>query len=144
MIFSLLLFKVPCWFFSNNLLYQKVYESVKSCTDCCYVRSVALIVGGIPWLETGATQYHAPLGLPNKDCAIKGLVVCNNWDLQPLDLLNGLPLGCYQPSPEVLYYIQLIFYLICRSCYMAAVIDKRPIVDIWLISYISLGPSFCV
>ncbi len=51
--------------------------------------------------ETGATQYHAQLGLPDKGRAIKGLVVCNNWDQEPLDLLNGLALGCYQPSPEV-------------------------------------------
>ena len=29
------------------------------------------------------------------------LVVCNGWDLEPLDLLNSLALGCYQPSPEV-------------------------------------------
>ena len=55
----------------------------------------------MPWPRTGATQYYAQLGLPDKVCAIKGLVVCNNWDLEPFDLLNGLALGCYQPSPEV-------------------------------------------
>ncbi len=48
------------------------------------------------WHQTGVTKYHAQLGLPDKGRAIKGLVVCNNWDLEPLDL------GCYQPSPEVL------------------------------------------
>ena len=37
-----------------------------------------------------------------KGRTIKGLVVCNNWDLDPLDLLNGLALGYYPPSPEVL------------------------------------------
>ena len=38
-----------------------------------------------------------------KGLSIKGLVVYNNWDLESLDLLNGLALGCcYQPSPEVL------------------------------------------
>ena len=56
----------------------------------------------MPWPQTGATQYHAQLGLPDKGRAIKGLVVCNNWDLEPLDLLNSLALGCCQPSPEVL------------------------------------------
>ncbi len=57
----------------------------------------------MPWHQTGATQYHAELGLPDKGRAIKWLVDCNNWDLEPLDLLNGLALGCYQPSPpEVL------------------------------------------
>ena len=44
--------------------------------------------------KTGATQYHAQLGLPDKGHAIKRLVVRNNWDLEPLDLLNGLALGC--------------------------------------------------
>ena len=34
-----------------------------------------------------------------KGSAINELVVCNNWDLEPLDLLNGLALD-YQPSPE--------------------------------------------
>ena len=55
----------------------------------------------MPWPQTGATHYHAQLGLPGKGRAIKGLVVCNSWDLEPLDLLNSLALGCYQPSPEV-------------------------------------------
>ncbi len=41
---------------------------------------------GMPWPQTGATQYHAQLGLPDKSRAIKGLVVCNDWDLEPLDL----------------------------------------------------------
>ncbi len=56
----------------------------------------------MPSAQTGATQYHAQLGLPDKGRAIKGLVVCNNGDLEPLDLQNGLALGCYQSSPEVL------------------------------------------
>ncbi len=37
----------------------------------------------MPWPKTGATQYHAQLGLPDKGHAIKGLVVCNSWDLEP-------------------------------------------------------------
>ncbi len=55
----------------------------------------------MPWPKTGATQYHAQLGLPDMGLAIKGLVVCNGWDLQPLDLLDRLALGCYQPCPEL-------------------------------------------
>ena len=57
--------------------------------------------GGMAWPQTGATQDHAQLGFPDKARAIKELIVCNSWDLEPLDLLNGLALGCYQPSPEV-------------------------------------------
>ena len=62
----------------------------------------------MPWPQTGATQYHAQLGLPDKGRAIKGLVVCNNRDLESLDLLNGLALGCYQPSPEV-FIVPIMF-----------------------------------
>ena len=47
------------------------------------------------WSKTEATHYHAQLELPDKGCAIRGLVVCNNWDLEPLDLRNGLALVCY-------------------------------------------------
>ena len=54
------------------------------------------------WLHTSATQYPAQLGLSDKGHALKGLVVFNNLDLEPLDLLNGQALGCYQPSPEIL------------------------------------------
>ncbi len=32
-------------------------------------------VGGLPWPQTGAAHYHAHLGLPDKGCEIKGLVV---------------------------------------------------------------------
>ncbi len=42
----------------------------------------------MPWPQTGATQYHAQLGLPDKGHAIKELVVCNSWDLEPWDLLK--------------------------------------------------------
>ncbi len=48
----------------------------------------------MPWPQTGASQYYALLGLPDKVRAIKGLDVCNIWDLEPLELLNGLALGC--------------------------------------------------
>ena len=42
--------------------------------------------GEMPWPKTGATQYHTQLGLTDKDHVIKGLVVCNKSDLEPLDL----------------------------------------------------------
>ncbi len=45
------------------------------------------------------TQYHAQLGIPDKGRTIKGLVVCNNRDLEALDLQNGLALGCYLTVP---------------------------------------------
>ncbi len=42
------------------------------------------------WPQTGDAQ----LGLLDKGRVIKGLVVCYDWDLEPLDLLNGMALGC--------------------------------------------------
>ena len=53
------------------------------------------------WEGNGATPHHAQLGLPDKARAIKRLAVCINRELEPLDLQNGLALGCYKPSPEV-------------------------------------------
>ncbi len=77
-----------------------ITNDVNSCSYCYYVRYVILICNILA--QTGANQYHPQLGLQDKGCATKGLVVCNNRDLEPLDLQNGLALGCYQPSPEVL------------------------------------------
>ncbi len=57
----------------------------------------------MPWAQTSQlSTMHAQLRLPDKGRAIKGLVVCNNRDLEPLDLQNGLALDCSQPSAEVL------------------------------------------
>ncbi len=55
----------------------------------------------MPWPQTGATPYHAQLGLPDKGHAIKRLVDSNNLDIETLDLLNVLALGCYQTSLDV-------------------------------------------
>ena len=49
----------------------------------------------MPWPQTGATQYHIQLGLQDKGRSIKGKGVANSWDLEPLDVVNGLALGCY-------------------------------------------------
>ena len=53
----------------------------------------------MPCPKTGATQCLAQLGLPDKGRAIKGLVVCNSWDIEPWDLHKGLAderVGCLQ------------------------------------------------
>ena len=42
---------------------------------CCYVRFSTDKVEEMPWLKTGATHYHAQLGLPKKVRAIKELGV---------------------------------------------------------------------
>ena len=54
----------------------------------------------MPWPQTSTTHYHAQLEFLVKGITIKGLIVYNSWDLEPLDMLNGLGLGCYQPSPD--------------------------------------------
>ncbi len=37
------------------------------------------------WPKTGTTQYYTQLRLSDKGCVIKGLVVYNSKDLEPLD-----------------------------------------------------------
>ena len=59
--------------------------------------------------------------LSDKGSAIKGLVVCNGWDLVPLDMLNGLAhQGCNQPSPEVLIVVLLINLFLLVQPYLAS------------------------
>ena len=55
-----------------------IAKAVKISTYCCYVRCATFIikVGGMPWLQAGATHYHAQLGHSNKGRTIKGLVFC--------------------------------------------------------------------
>ncbi len=58
----------------------------------------------MPWTQTGNINYHVQLGLPDKGHAIKE----HSLDLEPMDLLNGLALGCYQPFLGILIVIILI------------------------------------
>ncbi len=69
--------------------------------------------GGNALTQTGATQYHAQLGLPDKGRTIKCLVVCNDWDLtrafgpakrSGLRLLSTVPCG-------------IILWLSLQKCY---------------------------
>ncbi len=41
----------------------RLAKEIKSYTFYCYVRCAALIlrVGGMPWLQTGTTQYHTQI-----------------------------------------------------------------------------------
>ncbi len=60
----------------------------------------------MPWPQTNATQYHTHCTVRasrHKDRTIKELVVCIlKRNLEPLDpAINGLTLGCHQPSPEI-------------------------------------------
>ena len=79
----------------------------------------------MPWPQKGATHDHAQLGLSDKGCAIKGLIVCNFGDLEPLDLLNGLALGCYQPSNEVLYQLFFKITVFIRKGTLEKEIEKK-------------------
>ncbi len=47
--------------------------------------------------KVGVIHLYVQLKFPDNIRAIKGLVVYNSWDLEPLDLLNGLALSCYHP-----------------------------------------------
>ena len=56
-----------------------------------FTKELGKRVGGIPWSITMHTGTVRTSRLR--------LVVSNSWDLEPLDLLNGLALGYYQLSP---------------------------------------------
>ncbi len=45
-------------------------------------------VGRMSWFKTGATHYHAKLGLPGVGLAIKGLNVCISWDVITMTLIK--------------------------------------------------------
>ena len=42
----------------------------------------------MPWPKTVATHNYAQLGLPNKGCAIKGLVVCMAFDRKIMHIMK--------------------------------------------------------
>ena len=56
------------------------------------------------WNDLAPNSYNSvpfTVRFSDKGHAIKGLVVCSDRDPKPLDLLNCVALGCYQPSFEV-------------------------------------------
>ncbi len=55
-------------------------------------------VQGMHWPKTGSTP------------VIKGLVIYNNRDLERLDMLNIMALGCYYPSYDILF-VSTVLYL---------------------------------
>ncbi len=81
----------------------------------------------MPWPQTSSTQYHAKLGFTDKGRANKGLVVCNDLDLEPLYLQNGLALGCYQPSPEVLIELRKGY---TNKFYFGAFLNQILLIDV--------------
>ena len=46
------------------------------------INSMSNTVGGMLGPKSGTTHYFAQLGLPVKYRAIKGLVVCDVWDIE--------------------------------------------------------------
>ena len=65
----------------------------------------------MPWPQTGETQYQAQLELPDKGRAIKGLVVCNNCDLEPLDLIND-PAGNRGSAGAPMKFKTFLYHLV--------------------------------
>ncbi len=65
-------------------------KDIKNCTYYYYVRRAKSKVkeGRKPWTQSGTTQYHAQLGLPDNGRTIKGLIMCNSWDIEPLEFSN--------------------------------------------------------
>ncbi len=70
------------------------------------MRDIYGMSSGIALSPSRRNSVPCTVGLLDKGHAFKWLVVCNNWDLEPLDLLNGMALCCYQLSPEVLIVLR--------------------------------------
>ena len=80
----------------NRTIAKDVSKAAMSDAIKSKIRGIALVPK-----RRNSIPCTAQVGLPDKGCAIKVLIVCNSWDLEPWNLLNGLALGFYQPSPEV-------------------------------------------
>ncbi len=73
-------------------------KNFKNCTGCCYVRCVTFILR--PKTAQFITMHNQDVKtkVVQSKCWLSALVEV----LVPSDLLNGLALSCYQPSPQLL------------------------------------------
>ncbi len=84
----------------------------------------------MPWPKQTqlSTMHTAHLGLPDKDRAVKGLVVYDNWDLDPLYMLNGLAYvvcckalrdssNLYKTQPNVIKHRDYFFSFVVQIQY---------------------------
>ena len=57
--------------------HRVITTEVNNCSFCCYVRCATKIVmvGRMPQSKTGATYNNSQLGLPEKGCSMKGLIL---------------------------------------------------------------------
>ncbi len=103
-----------------------ITKDVEICTYYCYVICMTLLVWVgrvLTWNRWNLLQ--CTIRTFRQRLCIKELVVCNVWDLEPLDLLSVLSLGCYQPSRPLRYELYvtnflliiwfLRFYVLCHS-----------------------------
>ena len=62
---------------AQTLSQLKTSKDLPTATMSDYIEYViySYYINSMPWPQTGATYYHAQLGLPDKGRAIKGLVV---------------------------------------------------------------------
>ena len=80
-------------------------RKTRDCNVTQWVRLSVQIESNLKMLKCVPTVADSLIGLLDKGL----VVVCNCWDLEPLDLLNGLALGCYQLFPEV-WFVWLRFF----------------------------------
>ncbi len=79
-----------------------IAKDVKSCTYCCYFSEIREIYSMSIVNALSKNRRNSVPGLPG--CAIKWLVVCNDQDLEPLDLVNGLALRINRTLGLLSYY----------------------------------------
>ncbi len=122
-----------------------IAKDVKSCTYCRYVKCTTLIVRvwGMPWTQTGATNYHEQLGLPNKSRPIKGFG-CLLFSMAKIyDLLNqsldkhkvrGLVLCCGQDGNGAqVHPINTYRYISTHFNYVLLVLNYRLCIEPFIV-----------
>ncbi len=77
------------------------------------------------------------LGLSDKSCAFKRLLVCSSWDVSAFSLANGLDLQCYQSRYHLVYYTNISMYLF-RKWYYDPALDLKPSLRAFVASNVTL------
>ncbi len=70
------------------------------------LKTLVVRAGGRTLPKTATTNYIAQLGLTDKGC------FCSGLNQEPFDLLSGLALGCYQPSPVLAITVLIVGFVV--------------------------------
>ncbi len=108
----------------SSMLYPNcvIAKDVNSCTYCWYIRCMTLQI----WVGGTNRRISVPYTVrTSRQRICNERVGCLQWLWsRSLDLLNGLALGCYHPSPEVLIVRIVDFYKFSFSIISVSLTDS--------------------